>query len=180
MDGTLLKYDTKLTRYKFQFYTSENMLTNFLTPSAWICLRDLHLKNVVFIIGLNFIFRTFHGCSFSPHGLQFAASPFLPYTSQPIMKCTKTLQIPSNTCNCDSTGKCNCLTLDYNHLDIDIIDEIFFDALFLDEELDFSNLVLVPTRLYNLLSSGNLEIKNIISTLDKEDIIGETPPITLG
>lgn len=56
MDGTLLKYDTKLTRYKFQFYTSENMLTNFLTPSAWICLRDLHLKNVVFIIGLNFIF----------------------------------------------------------------------------------------------------------------------------
>lgn len=118
MDGTLLKYDTKITMFKFQFYTSENTLTNVLSSNARICLRDLHLQHVVFIIGLNFIFGTFHGCSFFLNGLQLAAAP-------------------KSTCNCGNTSQCNCLVINYNHLDIDDIDKEFFDILLLDEELDF-------------------------------------------
>lgn len=125
MDGTLLKYDTELRKYKFQFYTSADTLTNSLTPSACICLRDLHLKNIVFILGLNFIFGTFHGCSFFPNGLQFAAASFLAYTSESAEKRggSPYQSSQSHSCSCKDVDKCNCLALDQDYLEIDTIDE---------------------------------------------------------
>lgn len=176
MDGTLLKYDTEITKYKFQFYTYENTLTNALSPTALICLRDFHLKHVVFIIGLNFIFGTFHGCSFFPNGFQFAVTPFLTYTYETAKPYNKAIPASKSTCNCDSKSQCNCLIIDYNHLDIDDID---FDILLLDNKLEgFShNLIIDPNRIYNLLSSENLDIDDIVSKLEKEDIIGENPQL---
>ena len=59
MDGQLFTYTTKLDRCKLRFYLPDGSLTNYINIENKINLRNLHLRQIQFILGLNLLFTTF-------------------------------------------------------------------------------------------------------------------------
>ena len=55
MDGKLFTYTTKLDRCKLSFYLPDGTLTNYINIKNKINLRNLHLRQIQFILGLNLL-----------------------------------------------------------------------------------------------------------------------------
>ena len=73
---------------------------------------------------------------------------------------------------CTKCSKCSSTSV------VDLLEEKTFlnSSLYLElDEIPHSQYMIAPIYLYNLLSSGNLEIDDILSKLAKEEIIGEDP-----
>ena len=82
MDGQLFTYTHKLEKCKMSFYLPNNTLTNYITIDNEISLRDLQLRQVQFIIGLNLLFTVFRGCIITTTGISFLSYPLLSFTSE--------------------------------------------------------------------------------------------------
>ena len=173
MDGQLFTYTTKLDKCKLSFYLPDGTLTNYIQVDNKISLRDLQLRQIKLILGLNLFFTTFTGCVLTPSNITFLTYPSLALTSEYTPNCGG--NPPSST----STSPC-C----QNYIEKDnkpaIVDENYQDFqdsdLYLElVEIPQSQSIIIPEYLYNLLSSGNLEIIDILSELAKEKIIRENP-----
>ena len=77
MDGQLFPYTTKLDKCKLSFYLSDGTLTNYINIEHKINLRNLQLRQIQFILELNLLFTTFHGCVFSLTYMNFLTLPAL-------------------------------------------------------------------------------------------------------
>ena len=108
MDGQLFTYTTKLDKCKLSFYLPDGTLTNYIHIEHKINLRDLHLKQIQFILGLGLklLFTTFQGCVFTPTYFNLLTFPSLAFSSESARKrggilpptcCAKCFPPPSNS-----------------------------------------------------------------------------------
>ena len=165
MDGQLFTYTTKLDKCKLSFHLPNGTLINYINIEHKISLRHLQLRQIQFIIGLNLLFTTFQGCMITPTAFHFLTFPSLSFASKFAKKRGGLTPAPCCT-------KCSSASI------VDLLEEEAFldSSLYLKlAEISHSQYMIVPIYLYNLLSSGNLEIDDILSKLAKEEIIGEDP-----
>ena len=134
-----------------------------------------------FIIGLNLLFTIFQGCLLTPTSLHFLTFPSLCVTSEFAQKRGGSLPNPNPTSCCQTCSTCSkqqtpveCLE---NHQIVEYKEPFQYSTLYLKLlEIPHEHFYMInPSYLYNLLSSGNLEIDDILSKLAKEEIIGENP-----
>ena len=55
------------------FYLLNDTLTNYITIENEISLRDLQLRQIKFILGLNILFTAFKGCIITTTGITFTS-----------------------------------------------------------------------------------------------------------
>ena len=79
MNGKLFTYTTKLDKCKVSFYLPNGRLTNYIHVDNQVSLRDLHLRQIKLIIGLNLLFISFTGCVITSSGV----IPHLPFSHLP-------------------------------------------------------------------------------------------------
>ena len=99
MDEQLFTYTHKLEKCKMSFYLPNNTLTNYITIENEISLRDLQLRHIQFILGLNILFTAFKGCIITTTGISFLLYPLLTFISE---STTKHGGNPSPSPCCDS------------------------------------------------------------------------------
>ena len=164
MDGQLFTYTTELDKSKHRFSLPNGTLTNYINIEHKINLRNLHLRHIQFIIGLNLLFTTFQGCILSASFFDFLSLPALSFTSEFAQKRGGSLlSSPSSPC----CTKCS----DYFNEEAFQQSSLYLELV----EIPHSQYMIAPIYLYDLLSFGNLEIGDILSKLAKEEIIGEDP-----
>ena len=187
MDGQLFTYTTKLDKCKLSFYLPNGTLTNYISIEHKINLRLLRLRHIQFIIGLNLLFTSFQGCLLTPTSLHLLTFPPLQLTSESALKrggvpccspCSKQ-QPQANRDPLKYPEEHNECLEEYTIPTITFPDEPFEDSQLYSELIevpgDYYACLITPSYLYNLISSGNLEIDDILSKLAKEEIIGENP-----
>ena len=86
MYGQLFTYTTKLNKCKLSFHLLDEILTNYINIEYKINLRNLHLRQIQFILGLNLLFTTFQSCVFTPTYMNFLTFPSLALTSESARK----------------------------------------------------------------------------------------------
>ena len=107
MDGQLFTYTHKLEKCKIFFYLPNDTLTNYITIENEISLRDLQLRKIKFILGLNLLFTAFKGCIITTASITFISYPLLTFTSEFAAK-RGGISHPSSPC-CDSCVDDSCV-----------------------------------------------------------------------
>ena len=86
MDRQLFTYTNKLEKCKMFFYLPNNTFTNYINIDNQVNLRDLRLRQIRLIIGLNLPFSSFNGCIITTSSMTFLSYPLLGFTSESAQK----------------------------------------------------------------------------------------------
>ena len=124
------------------------------------------------------LFTTFQGCLITPTSLHFLTFPSLSLTSESARKHGGSTPSCYPTCSNCSKQQTPVAGLDqvveYHTQDNEPFQEstLYSELIEVPHDHDY---MINPNYLYNLISSGNLEIDDILSKLAKEEIIGDNP-----